>query len=79
LYNADDQSSNQLKGTTKLIANNWYNENGRESPDFNDNRSGKYDNEEYRERIKMKIKQIIGDRSFSNLIKDAIKELMAEI
>ena len=46
--------------------------------DCTNDMSGKYDNQEYRERIKMKLKQIIGDRSFNNLIKDAVKELLAE-
>ena len=60
-----------------MIVNDWYNGNG--LSDCANDMSGKYDNEEYRERIKMKLRQIIGDRSFNNLIKDAVKELMVEI
>ncbi len=60
-----------------MIVNDWYNGNG--LSDCVGDMSGVYDNEEYRERIKMKLRQIIGDCDFKYLIRDTVKELMSEI
>ncbi len=60
-----------------MIVNDWYNGNG--LSDCADDVSGVYDNEEYRERIKMKLRQIIGDCDFNHLIRNAVRELMSEI
>ncbi len=60
-----------------MIVNDWY--NGKGLSDCANDMSGVYNNEEYRERIKMKLKQIIGDCDFKHLTRDAVRELMSEI
>ena len=49
------------------------------SDHYRNNLSTTPNNDEYRERIKMKLIQIIGDRDFMDFIRDAVEELMAEL
>ncbi len=35
--------------------------------------------EEYKEGIRMKLKQIIGDRDFKDFMRDAVEELISEL
>ena len=43
------------------------------------NSSNTLNSEEYKERIKMKLMQIMGDRDFKDFIRDVVKELMSEL
>ena len=43
------------------------------------NSSNTLNSEEYKERIKMKLMQIMGDRDFKDFIQDAVEELMSEL
>jgi hypothetical protein len=44
-----------------------------------DNSSNTLNCEEYKEGMRMKLMQIIGDREFIDFIRDAVEELMSEL
>ena len=44
-----------------------------------DNSSSTLNCEEYKEAIRMKLMQIMGDRDFKDYIRDVVKELMSEL
>ena len=54
-------------------------ENHASTNHYDDSPLNTKNNNEYRERIKMKLKQIIKDRDFKDFIRDAAKELMSEL